>query len=66
MTAHLAAYFEGFQAVLETALADEPTDAMHLRWCTEMRDCVSRCATLYREERVAEIQKANIFEERAS
>ncbi|HET6214005.1 MAG TPA: hypothetical protein VFE14_14165 [Micromonosporaceae bacterium] len=58
-TAHLVAYFEGFQAALEAARADEWTDAMHLRWCATMRDCVTRCARLHREQRMAEIQRAN-------
>ena len=52
-TAHLATYFEGYQAALEAALADDLTDASHLRWCGDMRDCVSRCARLYRNQLMA-------------
>jgi hypothetical protein len=57
-TTHLVAYFEGFQAALEAAPADEWTDALHLRWCATMRDCVTRCASLHREQRIEEIRRA--------
>jgi hypothetical protein len=57
-TAHLVAYFEGFQAALEAAPVDEWTGPSHLRWCADMRDAVSRCASVYREQRIAEIRRA--------
>lgn len=57
-TVHLLAYFEGYEAALDAAPTDELTYAGHQRWYDDMRDCVSRCATIYREMHAAEIQRA--------
>lgn len=57
-TTHLVTYFEGYQAALETAPADEWTDASHLRWYATMHDCVSECVRVYREQRAEEIRRA--------
>ena len=55
-TAHLLAYFEGYQAALHSAPTDELPYAFYRHWCADMRDCVSRCVRIYRERRAAEIQ----------
>jgi hypothetical protein len=57
-TARLLAYFEGYQAALEAAPTDKPTYTFQERWYTDMRDCIARCVTLYREKRTTEIQRA--------
>lgn len=57
-TAHLLAFFEGYQAALDGAPIDELRYAGHWRWFEDMRDCVDRCASFYREQHTAEIQQA--------
>lgn len=53
-TAHLLAYFEGYEAALDAAPTDELTHAFYRRWCADMHACIARCARLYREKRKAE------------
>lgn len=53
-TAHLLAYFEGYEAALDGAPADKQASEFHQRWCADMRACVARCARLYRERDAAE------------
>jgi hypothetical protein len=57
-TAHLLAYFEGYQAALESAPVSELTNTFQHRWCADMLECVARCVTLYREKCAAEIHQA--------
>jgi hypothetical protein len=59
-TAHLLAYFQGYQAALDAAPTDTPASSLHWRWCQDMRDCVGRCTTLYQKEHAAEIQQAKV------
>jgi hypothetical protein len=54
-TAHLLAYFEGYQAALESAPADELTYAFYRRWRADLCDCIARCVRIYRDERAAEL-----------
>jgi hypothetical protein len=57
-TAHLLAYFEGYQAALETAPTDELTYESDQRWCADLRDCIARCVRQFQEMRTAEMQQA--------
>lgn len=50
-TAHLRAYYEGYQRALDAAPANELEYAGNRRWFADMRDCVGRCARLFQEER---------------
>ena len=48
-TQHLLAYYRRYQTALEAAPTHDLTFPDERRWVEEMRACVGRCATLYRD-----------------
>lgn len=52
-TAHLLAYFEGYQAALEAAPTDKLTNPSDRRWHEDLLDCIGRCVRQFQEERAA-------------
>jgi hypothetical protein len=49
-TAHLLAYFEGYEAALDAASIDQLASEHHQRWCADVVACIRRCARLYRDK----------------
>lgn len=54
-TAHLLAYYEGYDAAIDAATTDESRCPGRERWRQDLRDSVNRCAISYREKFEVEI-----------
>ncbi|MGH3865782.1 MAG: hypothetical protein ACRDQ4_06505 [Pseudonocardiaceae bacterium] len=52
------AYCKGYLTAVEAASRHELKYDCEWRWYEDLRSCISRCVTIYQDERSAEIQQA--------